>query len=255
MKSVMTMMMLLAIASPARTETRDGALTLTPAVITLRGSDGQTTTQTLRLTNGTSQDFFFEVVAEDLVVRKGERVSLRAGEIAGSIAATAVVSQRSGVAHAGETVAVKVTLTLPPRTSCRAVVILFRGTRKLMSGGAAIRANIGALLTFAMSNDVALNAAPVLVTPPSTSANASFSNVCVNNGREPVVARGVLAILNEAGLLIGRANIAPRRLLPNERADIRVEYPGDLAPGKYAVLLTLGYEGKTLVQRGSMVVR
>jgi hypothetical protein len=255
MKGLMTMMLLLAIAAPARSETRDGALTLSPAVITLRGGSGQTTTQTVRLTNGTSQRFRFDVVAEDVVVRGGNRVMLRAGEIAGSIAATAVMSQKGGVVAAGENVAVTVTLTLPAQTTCRAVVILFRGTERMKSGPTQIRANIGALLTFAMSDEVSLASAEVAITPPSASTNAVFSNVCVNTGREPVVTKGVLAILNAAGVLVGRANITPRRLLPAERADIRVDYPGDLAPGTYAVLLTLGYEGKTLVQRGSMVVR
>jgi hypothetical protein len=255
MKGLMTMMLLLAIAAPARTETRDGALTLSPAVITLRGSYGQTTTQTLRLTNGTSQNFHFELVAEDVVARNGSRVSLRAGEIAGSIAATAVMSQKSGVVRAGENVAITVTLTLPPQTNCRAVMILFCGTERMKSGPTQIRANIGALLTFAMSDEVSIQANAISVTPPSSSSNAVVSNVCVNSGREPLVAKGVLAILDAAGALVGRANIAARRLLPSERADFRVEYPGELAPGSYAVLLTLGYEGKTLVQRGSMVVR
>jgi len=245
---------LFTVAASAQAKVHDGALTLSPAVITLRGASGQSTTQVVRLTNGTSQDFAFDVTAEDVIVRDGKRVMSKAGQIAGSIATTAAFSQRSGVVHAGDTMAMTVTLTLPPSTDCRAVVVLFRGTRKLMNGPLPVLANIGTLLTFAISDDVSLDAGAVAVTPPSSSANASISNVCINNGREPVVARGVVAILDSRGTLVGRAPIEPRRLLPSERAVIRAEYPSDLAPGRYAVLLTLGYEGKTVVQRGDLVV-
>src|SRR5436309_15783511 len=65
-----------------------GSLTVTPAVVMLRGNAGQSTTQRLRLMNGASRPFSFELVAQDVIVRGGKRTFADAGSIAGSIAAT-----------------------------------------------------------------------------------------------------------------------------------------------------------------------
>src|SRR5262245_25720966 len=95
----------------------DGALSLAPAVIMLRGEAGQSTTQTFLMRNGTSRTLAFDVVAQDVVVRNGQRAFVPAGAIPGSIAATAVFSQQHVSIPSGASTAVKITVTIPPNAT------------------------------------------------------------------------------------------------------------------------------------------
>lgn len=105
------------------------SLTLSPAVVPLGGRPGNSTKQTLTLFNGTSHALAFDLHAKDVVVRDGKRVFVEAGDIASSIAATAVFSERRVALRPGEERSVDVTLTVPKRVRHRAVVILFQEPR------------------------------------------------------------------------------------------------------------------------------
>ncbi|HEX9984231.1 MAG TPA: hypothetical protein VGF69_13270 [Thermoanaerobaculia bacterium] len=222
----------------------DGALTVTPAVVQLRGSFGQSTTQTMMITNGTSQPFTFEMVAQDVTVKNGTRTFVEAGERAGSIAATAVYSRRVVQVRPGESERVDVTLTIPTDSPFRGVVVIFRGTNKVMTGPVPMLASIGTLFTFALSDTLDVNAEPLNVTPQSASANLSMTQWCANRGTEPVVAKGIAAILDGSGALVGRMNLTPKRLLPGERAEVSGEYGGELPPGRYKLLVTYDLDGQ-----------
>jgi hypothetical protein len=235
--------------------TANGALTASPAVITLKGTFGQSTTQRVSLTNGTSHSFACEIVVQDVVVQNGRRLFARAGQMPGSIAATAVASPRTLTLDPGQSAVISVTLTVPPDTSQRAVAVLFHGTKRLLQNGTSTLASIGALMTFALSDGVVLNTGEMSVAPPTATKLATFAQTAVNGGREPLVARGVVAILDAHDTLIGRSNLDPRRLLPSEQTEFRAEYPGDLKPGHYRVMLTYGFEGQTLVRTAGMDVK
>lgn len=233
----------------------DGTLALSPAVVMLKGDYGQSTTQTLTLHNGTSRPFSFDLVAQDVVAKDGKRAFAEAGTIAGSIAATAVFSPSHIDVAPGQAVTVSVTVTLPPATRQRAVVALFRGTNTVMSGNIPMTASLGTLLTFTLSDSVEMAAAPLQVRPQSASANLAVTQACRNAGSEPLVANGVMAVLDEKGTLVGKSALTPRRLLPGESAELGGEYAGELDPGKYKVYLTYDYEGKTLTQSAEVEVQ
>ncbi|MDQ3280684.1 MAG: hypothetical protein M3Q69_04655 [Acidobacteriota bacterium] len=233
----------------------DGTLSLSPAVVMLKGDHGQSTTQTLTLTNGTSRPFSFDLVAQDVVTRDGKRVFSEAGATGGSIAATAVFSQKHVDVAPGQTVNVSMTVTLPPATEQRAVLALFRGTNRVISAGVPMTASLGALLTFTASDALELTAAPLVVRPQSAAANLGVTSACSNTGREPFVANGVLAVLNAKGALVGKSALEPRRLLPGESTEIGGEYGGDLEPGHYRVFVTYDYDGHTLTRSAEVDVR
>ena len=69
-----------------------------------------------------------------------------------------------------------------------------------------------------------------------------------NNGREPVVTHGTLAVLRSSGQLIGRVAIESHRLLPGEKFDCAAEYPHNLSPGRYRAMMSLDYEGGVLTR-------
>lgn len=248
-------LLLLLLPSFAASAGEDGTLSLNPAVVMLRGDHGQSTTQTLRLVNGTSRAFSFDLVAEDAIVRDGRRQYVEAGVTPGSIAATAVFSQNHVEVPPGEAVSVDITVTLPPDTKQRAVRALFRGTNRIMSGNVPMLASLGALLTFSVTGDVAMSAEPLELREQTASANLGATHSCTNSGREPLVAKGVLAIVDARGALVGRSTLQPHRLLPGESANLGGEYAGELDPGKYRVLVTYDFEGQTLTRSAEVEVR
>ncbi len=228
----------------------DGTLTVTPAVVQLRGLFGQSTTQRMAITNGASRRITFALVAEDVVVRDGARRFVAAGEVSGSIAATAVFSQRSVTVDPGQTAAVTVTLTIPRAASTRAVVVHFRGTVRDH-----VSASIGTLFTFNLGNDITVDTAALQIQPQTSASNLTIAQKCTNRGTDPVVARAVAAVLDRGGKLVGRTPLPPRRLLPGETTTIGGEFAGDLAPGNYRVLVTYDFEGKTMTSAAETSVR
>jgi hypothetical protein len=212
------------------------SLTLSPAVVPLLGRPGQSTTQHLTLFNGTSQAHSFELVAKDVVVRDGQRQFVDAGELRGSIAATAVFSARSLRVPPGQERAVDVTVTLPAQMPCRAIVVMFQGTTLI--GGRAT-ASIGSLLTFDLAGRLSISPGGLQVAPPTTSTNARFTIPVINDGTEPTIVRGVAAILDASGALVGKVAIEPHRLLPGERAELHADYPGELRTGSYRIAATI----------------
>src|SRR5258705_12923787 len=123
---VLTLTSLPVFASP-------GSLSVSPAVVMLQGTPGQSTTQTLTIVNTSNQQFVFDMMAKDAVARDGHRVYVGAGELAGSIAATAVFSRKSVTVAPGERASVTVTVTIPPNPSSRAIIALFHGTTRIKS--------------------------------------------------------------------------------------------------------------------------
>src|SRR6185295_16821103 len=135
---------------------------------------GQSSTQTLTFTNGSSQSLSFEMKAQDAVVRAGKRLYVEAGTLPGSIAATAAFSPRLFTVGSHETVHIDVTVTIPPHPSVRAIAVMCQGTTKLGAGPLQMTASVGTLLTFALAGDViAAEATPLIVHEQTASANLS----------------------------------------------------------------------------------
>jgi hypothetical protein len=243
------------LAATAALASGDGTVSLSPAVITLRGEGGQSTRQTLLLRNNTSRTLSFNVEAADVIVRDGRRVFAAAGTMPGSIAATAVFSAKKVTAAPGETVPVSVTLTIPAGSRERAVVALFHGTDKFVNGNVTSTASLGALLTFTLSDGVAMTADALMVQPQTASANLAVTQTCTNAGAEPFVTRGMLAVIGNDGRLVGKSALKPRRLLPGERATLGAEYNAELRPGRYRLLVTYDYDGHALSQSAEVEVR
>lgn len=233
----------------------DGTVSLSPAVIALRGEAGQSTRQTLFLRNNTSRALTFEIEAADVVVRDGKRVFAAAGSTAGSIAATAVFSQKKLTIAPDQTAAVDVTLTIPRGSAERAVVALFHGVDKIRHGNVMATASLGALLTFTLSDGVTMTATPLVVQSQTATANLAVTQTCTNAGGEPLVTRGMLAVIGGDGKLVGKSALTPRRLLPGERATLVTEYGAELRPGRYRVVMTYDYEGRALSQSAEVEVR
>src|SRR5438876_1754193 len=172
---------------------RPPALSLSPAVVMTKGSYGQSITQTLVLTNDTSRAMSFDMVAQDVIVRDGQRDFVNAGELAGSIAATAVFSVPTVTVKPYATAGVDVRFTIPQGSPIRAAVAIFRGTNRLMSsmGNVAMTASLGALVTFTVSDGFKLDSDPIAVGDRGDGASVAFSQHLTNLGSEPIVPEGM----------------------------------------------------------------
>jgi hypothetical protein len=230
------------------------SLTLTPAVVPLKGSLGQSVTQVLTLQNDTDSLLDFAMVAQDVIVRDGARVFVEAGALADSIAATAVFTPRQVHVGAHSSATVTVTLTLPAAVRHRAVVAYFRGSNPVPAGDRKARLSLGTLFTFTVSERISVAAGELEVKPPSASTNAQILSTLHNDGEEPVVPTGMAVILNADGRLAGKIPFPARRLLPGEKTTLVADYPGELLAGTYRAVATFDVAGHPMTLTGSVVV-
>jgi hypothetical protein len=233
-----------------------GSVSLAPAVVMVRCNFGQSYTQGLTITNQTDQQFTFEMIAQDVIVRDGKRISVPAGETERGIAATAVFSQKQVIVAPRETATVGVTFTIPPETSLRGAIAIFRGLNQISSNGPVkMTASLGSLFTFTVSGDIQITGAPVEVTAQSPTANLRISQSLTNTGSEPIVAHGVAAVLNEAGALVGKTPFDEKRLFPGEQLAFAAFYPSELKTGRYRVLVSFQFDKKILTNSTDFVVQ
>lgn len=229
------------------------SLILRPAAVPLKGEIGQSVQQALTLQNDSDLPLEFEVVAQDVVVRDGQRVFVEAGRIAGSIAATAVIEPKRVRVAARSSATATVLFTLPHGMQHRAAVALFKGVTPVQSGNRKATLSLGTLFTFAISDAVAVEGR-LAATPPSGNTNGAFSSRLVNVGQEPVVPAGLAVVMDAKGRLVGKSAFAPKRLLPGESATLVADFPGDLDSGDYRAVATFDVAGKPLTLVSPFVV-
>src|SRR5687767_571434 len=121
------------VMSPAIVEAQavDTGISLTPAVVELKGTFGQAHRQARSVTNNTQLVLEFELVAEDIVIENGRRTFVQAGQRSDSIAATALFSPQRVLVAPGKTATASMTITVPPGTLVRALAAIFRGVTQV----------------------------------------------------------------------------------------------------------------------------
>ena len=245
----------LPVAAAQTPEKPPPTLALSPAVISVRCKQGQSTTQTLTIVNHTTLDLSFGLVTEDVVIQEGKRVFLPAGQVANGIAATSVVTPASVVVKAGEDASVQVTLTLPTETSQRAVVTFFRSLPTVAADGTVgLSASLGTLITFNLTSDTNVSIGPVQASPQTAAANMILSEELRNTGVEPILPKGVVVILDTSGKRVAKATFNIQRLLPGERLVFAATNPAQLAPGRYTTLSSFEIERKIMTSAGEFTI-
>jgi hypothetical protein len=232
-------------------------LSISPAVIMLKGLPGHTTTQPFTISNMSEHEFSFEVELLDVVVREGKRVFTPAGETAHGLAGSASLSQKQITLAPRTEATIKATLVMPTDSPLRAVVVMFRGRQKVPAGTEeklGSRAGLGSLVTFSVSNAFEMAGNPASVSAQTASRSAVISQVLKNTGTEPIMPTGIAAVLNQGGKMVGKAVFVSHRLLPDEQLEFAADYPTQLDPGKYYALCSFEYEGKTLITKTEFMV-
>jgi hypothetical protein len=220
------------------------SLALSPGVIQVKAQPGASSSHVMTMTNLTGARFRFVMEAFDVVIREGKRVFIPAGETEGGIARSAVFDPPAIELNPGEAGKVKVTLTIPGDPKVRAVVAIFHGQTALSGKGTLmVTGSLGTLITYNLSEKIAIRAGHPTISPQTDNANLTVSQQLENDGLEPAVPKGTLAVLKSSGELIGRVPIEPHRLLPGEKFNCAVEYPHSLRSGKYRAMMSIQHEG------------
>jgi hypothetical protein len=152
------------------------SLTLTPAVILAQGNPGQNISNTLVINNQSNRELAFEIAAEDMEVREGRLVAVRAGELPASVAATVLFSNRTMNVKPWLNASVKVSLTIPSPSPVLAVLIVMSGKDSIpTSPGIALQAILGTLITFVDPKIYGQNAANPGALPQGPVTNYTVS--------------------------------------------------------------------------------
>jgi hypothetical protein len=203
------------------------SLALSPGVIQVKAQPGASSAHVMTLTNLTGAKFRFVLEAFDVVIHEGKRVFIPAGETEGGIARSAVFDPPA--------------IELNP---VRAVVAIFHGQTALPGRGTLmVTGSLGTLITYNLSARIDIRAGAPTISPQTDIANLMVSQQLENDGQEPAIPKGTLAVLKSSGELIGRVPIEPHRLLPGEKFNCEVEYPHSLRPGKYRAMVSIQHEG------------
>ena len=238
-------------APPERTSS---SLALSPAVVEVKTQPGASSAHEMTITNLTQAKFKFVLEAYDVVIRDGKRAFVPSGETEGGIARSAIFDPPTIELNPGEAGHVKVTLTVPEQPRVRAVAAIFHGQTALPGNGAfMMTGSLGTLITYNLSQNVSVHIGTPIISSQTENSNLAISDELRNEGSEPIIANGTLAILKTSGELVGRVAIEPRRLLPGEKIDCQAEYPRSLPPGDYRAMLSL--ENEAGVQTRSVQFR
>lgn len=229
-------------------------ITVSPGGLSMKGTPGGTLTQRFTVNNGTSTFYKFDIEVVDVVVLDGERKFIPAGRLPGSIATLAVVPPEPVFLSPGKDATVPVTFVVPRETNLRAVAVFFHGQPATGEPKSNLRLNIGAVIDFSMTDQVQMESQQLIIEPQSLSSNLRITEILANVGHEPFIARGVAAILDGPGKLVGKASFTQKRLLPSEHNELRAEYAGSLRPGKYRIVCSFDYAGKTVTKTAELLV-
>jgi hypothetical protein len=226
-----------------------GAISVSPAALSLKGTPGRTLTQEFEISNTADAAFMVDIDAEDVIVKEGKRTFVSPDRTPDSLAALVTIPTRHIILQPGERMKVPVTFIAPEETRSRAVVVFFHAFRaRPLEHQPRIRLNLGSVVDFTVSNEVMLRVVSLGVEPQTNSSNVVITGDLTNVGPEPAIARGVVAILTENGELVGKTAFQQRRLLPRERNQTRAEYPGALKSGKYRAVCTIEFADNTLTR-------
>jgi hypothetical protein len=220
-------------------------LALTPSALSIKGTAGQSATQTFTISNLTDSRCSFSVEVADVVVENGTRKFVPAGQSTNGIAELATTPVDTLELQPGQQTSVPVTFIIPSDTGIRAVAVFFNGKFNGKSGAENIRIRLGSVVDFTLSDNIEVEISSPAITPQTANTNTLITENLNNVGTEPVIANGVAAIVNQAGTLVGKVSFNHERLLPGEHNSLKAEYPGTLSPGKYRVFCSLEYGGRT----------
>jgi hypothetical protein len=238
-------------------QAQENSVGITPASIEAKVTRGSSYRQTFTIFNNTGTRLRFQCSTEDMWYdAENKRVAGRPGTLPRSASLWVLFSPAEVVVDAHSSSVVVATVTVPSSAAGGYYTVpVFKSLPADQSATAGLAgeeniatASIGVrflLLMMFTTRDTSEYNVEIMsgqITPPTASTELAMELDLLNRSTAHVNVRGAFAILNSAGALVGRGEIAGKRYLPSQRNLIQTGWAGELPPGRYASVITLSYD-------------
>lgn len=251
------------------------SVAVTPASIDAKVTRGTTYSQTFTLINDTGTRLRLKCSLADMWYdENNRRVAGLAGTSQRSASPWIQFSQQELIVEAHSSGSVKALVTVP-RTAAGSyysvpvfdampvdpvVANATLANPNTANAKIGLRFNALMMLTILDAAEYNLEIIGGRMTAPTATTELALELNLRNRGNAHVHVRGEFAILNAAGVLVGRGSIESKRFLPEQKNILAAGWAGELPPGSYTSVITLSYDrvGKdpaTLVHELPLVIQ
>lgn len=230
------------------------SLGVSPATVEAKVKRGSTYTQTYTLSNNTRTRMRFRCSVVDYWYdEKNERLTGRPGTLPRSASLWIQFAPTEVIVEPNSSATVRAIVTIPRVAAggyytmpvFEALPAEQPATPKsdvVATASIGIRFRGLVLLTTEDATEYNLEIMDAKVKPPSSSSTFEMDLDLRNRSTTHTRPKGVFAIFDTAGKLAGRGKIEGKRFLPGQRRGLKVPWAGELAPGRYMVVVTLSYD-------------
>ncbi|MBC7796639.1 MAG: hypothetical protein H7Z37_07190 [Pyrinomonadaceae bacterium] len=242
--------------NPPTTPVRKPSLGVAPAIVIANVKPGKTFTQEFTLANGSDGYVRFRCSLGDYWFDKDNApVLASAGTLERSASPWIQFTPSEVLIAPQSSVVVKAVISIPQNAVGGYYSMpFFEGEaaeppNSVASKGeiravSSIALRIGGLIMLSTEKDSDYNIEIVngKATPPTDSTELELTLDVINRGNVHAYLKGLFAILDDKGQLVGQGKIEDRMAMPSQSRTLKGIWSGDLPPGDYTVLSTISFE-------------
>ena len=231
------------------------SLGLTPAYIDATVKRGMSYKQGFTISNNTNTRLRFKCFPGDYWYNdKNEKLFGRAGTLPRSASMWVQFTPSEIIVEANASATVNVVISVPQNAEGGYYTMpYFEGEpadaadesgRKDGTARATFAVRMGGLLMFAVegASTYQVDITDGKINPPTASKELEILLNIKNSGNAHVRLRGLFAVLDPEGKLVGRGRIEEKRYLPGERNTLQALWGEELPKGKYTAIVTLTHD-------------
>jgi hypothetical protein len=243
--------------APSPTTAKPASVAITPASIDAKVRPGASYTQSFGVVNGTGERLKVRMSAEDVWIdEQNKRLDGRAGTLPRSASLWMQFTPGELIVEPFSTGTVKAVISVPRdaagsfytvpvfEVAPAARTVFQNVSTDATTAKAAIGLRFRAIVALTTETGTEYNVEIMKgeVTPPSATSELNLQLDLRNRGNAHAKVRGVFALLDTNGNLVGRGSIDERKLLPGQRKTLTAAWSGELKPGGYTAVVTLGHD-------------
>ena len=234
-----------------RAQAQRQSLGLTPALVDANVKRGLTYTQNFTVVNNTTTRLRFHCSVSDYWYdeHNNSRLLGRPGTLPRSASLWVQFAPEEVLVEPNTSSTIKAVISVPKDASGGYYTIpFFEGEPAEkpndQKAGANFAVRLGGLLMLATegASDYSVEVKSGKVLPPSGSSELEIQLDIHNHGTSHVRLRGMFAILDSTGKLVGRGRNEEKTYLPGQRDLYKAPWGDELPPGHYTAVVTLTYD-------------
>ena len=234
----------------ARADAQQQSLGLTPALVDANVKRGLTYTQNFTVVNNTTTRLRFHCSVRDYWYDEhNARLLGRPGTLPRSASLWVQFAPEEVIVEPNNSTTIRAIISVPKDASGGYYTIPFFEGEPVekptdLKAGATFAVRLGGLLMLATegASEYAVEIKSGKIQPPSGSSELEIQLDIQNHGTSHARLRGMFAILDSSGKLVGRGRNEEKAYLPGQRDIYKASWGDDLAPGHYTAVVTLTYD-------------